>query len=44
MSCPGHGIGAWIFMARLGRVGSLELKWKSEWNDIETNQNKILKY
>ena len=30
-------------MAHLGHVGSLQLKWKSNWNDIKTNPNMIWK-
>ena len=44
MAHLGHGIGVCLFMARLGHVGSLKLKWKSNWNYIKTNQKMIWKY
>ena len=36
-----HGIGACLFMACLGHVSSLTLKWKSNWNYMKTIQNMI---
>ena len=31
-------------MTCLGHVGSLKLKWKSNWNYMKTNQNTFCKY
>ena len=39
----GQGIGVCLFMAHLGHVDSLKLKWKSNWNYMKTDLNMIWK-
>ena len=39
-----HGIDVCLFMAHLGHVRRLKLKWKSNWNYMKTNLNMIWKY